>query len=178
MRRYFANLDEAIGDRDASTVWNCDESGFCPQGRSGGRVLCGKGMNANVLRSSDKENVSLMTCVAANGSSMSLMFIFPGKYRQLEWMDGTHKDAVCAVTESSYINSNIFFHWLSFLTVSSAARFARDGRPFLPHQPVRLGLCRKTPDRLVRASCADVTLHSATRQRCVQMPEGGVRTAA
>ncbi|KAJ8544404.1 hypothetical protein ON010_g11863 [Phytophthora cinnamomi] len=98
------NLQEAMQDLGPRQIWNCDESRSCPQRRKPTRVICAKGMRANVLRSNDRENVSVVTCANAAGDHIPPMFIFAGKRRQLEWMNGALEDSVCAVTDSSNIN--------------------------------------------------------------------------
>jgi hypothetical protein len=112
--RDFHKTLQAMRGRVPDQIWNCDETGFCPQGRKPPRVICRKGMHANVLRSKDRNNVYGMACVSAAGERLPPMFIFPGKKRQLEWMEGATDGAVCAVSNSSYINGFLFIQWLKF----------------------------------------------------------------
>jgi hypothetical protein len=105
---FHKNLQEAMRVRVPDQIWNCDETGFCPQGRKPPRVICRKGMKANVLQSKDRDNVSVMACVSAAGERLPPMFIFPGKKRQLEWMKGATDGAVCDVSDSPYINGFLF----------------------------------------------------------------------
>ncbi|KAG3068757.1 hypothetical protein PI124_g20281 [Phytophthora idaei] len=86
---------------DPSRIWNCDETG--PE-----RVLCSKGRSANVRRSNDRENVSMMGCVNAVGERIPTMFIFAGAQRKLQWLCGAPTGSVSAVSESANINSGLF----------------------------------------------------------------------
>ncbi|KAG6622183.1 putative TRAF3-interacting protein [Phytophthora cinnamomi] len=96
-------------------IWNCDETVICPQGHTGERVIFPKGLRANVQRSDDRENVSIMACVSAAGDRMPPLYIFKGKYKQKKWMVNAEKKARCAVSESSNINGKLFVHWLKWL---------------------------------------------------------------
>ncbi|EEY66806.1 uncharacterized protein PITG_18640 [Phytophthora infestans T30-4] len=50
--RYFSNLQEELKKLDIldkpERIWNCDETGICPQGCGGERVICPKGLRANI----------------------------------------------------------------------------------------------------------------------------------
>ncbi|KAE8914062.1 hypothetical protein PF003_g2135 [Phytophthora fragariae] len=59
-------------------IWNCDKTGICPQGRGRVRVICPKWLRANVQRSADRENVSIMACVNAAGERMPSLYMFKG----------------------------------------------------------------------------------------------------
>lgn len=115
---YFNNLQDALdrlGLRDKpAQIWNCDETGICPQGRCRERVICPKGQVANVQRSSDRENVSVMGCINAAGEHVPPMYIFSGVRRKVEWMRNAPDGAVCAVTKTSNINTPLFQRWLGW----------------------------------------------------------------
>ncbi|KAE8989650.1 hypothetical protein PR001_g21717 [Phytophthora rubi] len=118
VRYYFGNLEQAIDQLKLrncpSQIWNCDETGVSPQGRCQQRVITPIGMPANVLRSDDRENVSIMGCINAAGDHMPPMYIFAGKRRKVEWMKNAPPGAVCAMTESSNINGFLFRHWVKW----------------------------------------------------------------
>ena len=79
---YFDQLSEIIAPflSRPETIWNCDETGICPQGHTKVRVVCPKKMRANVRRSQERENISIMGCINAKGEFMPPMYIFAGKY--------------------------------------------------------------------------------------------------
>ncbi|KAL4138174.1 hypothetical protein PRIC2_001681 [Phytophthora ramorum] len=51
---YFNNLQRVMKKLDLldkpNRIWNCDETGICPQGRGRARVICPKELRANVQR--------------------------------------------------------------------------------------------------------------------------------
>ncbi|KAF4147701.1 hypothetical protein GN958_ATG03056 [Phytophthora infestans] len=95
---------------EPSQVWNCDETIFCPQGRKVPRVICAKVIRANIMRSNNRDNVSVMASVSASGDQIPPLLIFPGKYRQPDWMIGSLQDYVCDVIKSSNINGILFLY--------------------------------------------------------------------
>ncbi|KAE8891606.1 hypothetical protein PF005_g24705 [Phytophthora fragariae] len=123
-RYYFRNLSQAVAVlAEPSRIWNCDETGITAQGSGAERVLCPKGRGANVRRSSDRENVSMLGCVNAAGDRMPPMFIYAGAQRKMQWLEGAPVGAVSAVTESSNINTGLFLKWLRwFVSMLPAAR--------------------------------------------------------
>ncbi|KAE9320605.1 hypothetical protein PR003_g17672 [Phytophthora rubi] len=114
IRSYYNNLEKEIDGLPRDRVWNCDETGFSPRGLSAPRVVCEKGLPSNAVKSADRENVSVMACIAADGSALDPMFIFSGVRIKLEWMTGASVTAVCAATESSNSNNQLFLHWLKY----------------------------------------------------------------
>ncbi|KAG3008897.1 hypothetical protein PC128_g18140 [Phytophthora cactorum] len=81
---YYNNLKTLLEKFDLldkpKRLWNCDETGVCPQRRGRERVICPKAMRANVRRSDDRENVSIVACVSASGKRMLRMYSFMGKH--------------------------------------------------------------------------------------------------
>lgn len=116
--RYFNNLKAVLTKFDLldrpECILNCDETGICPQGLGNERVICPKGLRANVQASSDRENTSIMACISASGARMSPMYIFKGTYRKLNWMEGSEPGAVCAMSHSSNINGKLFLNWFKW----------------------------------------------------------------
>lgn len=71
------------------------------------RELCPKEMSANVQRSSDPENVSVLGCINADGGFIPLLYIFVGTHRKMSWMKKVPMDSKCQVTKSSNITKKI-----------------------------------------------------------------------
>lgn len=111
VRYNYNNLRSVIDGLQPQYIWNCDETGVCPQGRGGARVICPKGIKANTQRLPDRENMSIMGCINALGSHILPMYIFAGKRNKSVWLNGAVPGSQCATTESSNINGFIFFHW-------------------------------------------------------------------
>jgi hypothetical protein len=112
VRFYATNLAKEIAKYSPDHIFNCDETGITAQGSTSMSVVCPKNTRANVQRSSSRENVTNMACCSASGNTLPPMFIFMGKKRQLQWMDGCLPGSTCAMSESSMINGSIFLHWL------------------------------------------------------------------
>ncbi|GMF40868.1 unnamed protein product [Phytophthora fragariaefolia] len=114
VRGYARRLEPVLCGVAAECIWNCDETGVCAQGTVKTRVLCSRGLAANTRRSRDRENVTMMGCVNAAGGSIPPMYIFAGEHRKVAWLDEAVPGAVCAMTESSNVNGNVFLYWLKF----------------------------------------------------------------
>ncbi|KAE9116775.1 hypothetical protein PF005_g9599 [Phytophthora fragariae] len=115
---YLNNLQSVMKKLDLldkpNRIWNSDETGICPQGRGRVRVICPKGLRANVQRSADRENVSIMACVNAAGERMPPLYIFKGVRRKHQWMAKAEKSARCAASDSSNINGKLFLYWFKW----------------------------------------------------------------
>ncbi|KAE8876377.1 hypothetical protein PF005_g19301 [Phytophthora fragariae] len=115
---YFNNLQSVMKTLDIfdkpNRIWNCDETGICPQGRGRVRVIRPKGLRANVQRSADRENVSIMACVNAAGERMPPLYIFKGVRRKHQWTAKAKKTARCAASYISNINGKWFLYWVKW----------------------------------------------------------------
>ncbi|KAE9073477.1 hypothetical protein PF010_g25056 [Phytophthora fragariae] len=118
VRYYYNNLEKALttlGLKDKpAQIWNCDETGVTAQGNCNERVICPKGMSASVQRSSDRENVSIMGCVNAEGGFIPPLYIYAGARRKVSWLEKAPVNSKCAVTGSSNINRGIFLQWFKW----------------------------------------------------------------
>ncbi|OQR98210.1 hypothetical protein ACHHYP_20397 [Achlya hypogyna] len=124
VRRYYENekLAAVITKYPAASVWNCDETSVCAQGRRPPRVVCPKGMRANCVRSSDRKNVSLLACISASGEALPPMYIFVGKRKKACWFEGGVKGMSIAMTDSSYIQGHIFMAWINWFIALVGSR--------------------------------------------------------
>ncbi|OQR86326.1 hypothetical protein ACHHYP_10670 [Achlya hypogyna] len=122
VRHYYENLAAVIAKYPAASVWNCDETGVCAQGRRPPRVVCPKGMRANCVRSSDRENVSLLACISASGEALLPMYMFAGKRKKACSFEGGVKGMSIAMTDSSYIQSHIFMAWIKWFIAFVSGR--------------------------------------------------------
>ncbi|KAL3668430.1 hypothetical protein V7S43_019049 [Phytophthora oleae] len=114
---YYKNLKKVLEKLDLldkpERIWNCDETGIFLLGRGRERVICPKGLRANVQRSDDRENASIMACVSASGERMPPMYIFTGD-RKAHWMEKEESQARCITSESSNINGKLVLDWLKW----------------------------------------------------------------
>jgi len=114
VRSYYENLKDVIDKYPPASIWNCDETGVCAQGRRPPRVICPRGMRANCVRSSDRENVSIMACISAAGAALPPMYIFASKNKKTSWFKDGVPGHTVATTDSSYIQGHIFMAWLKW----------------------------------------------------------------
>ena len=133
VRSYFQNLRECMKRRgySADCIFNADETGMTPQGRRPPRVICPRGLRANYIRSSDRENVTMMGCCSAGGGSIPPMYVFAGKKRQEQWLEGAVPGSCLAMSESSMIQRPIFKGWLQFFVKETAAVRENGTKPAL-----------------------------------------------
>jgi len=119
---YYRNLAECMASRKYTPecIFNADETGVTPQGRRAPHVICPKGLRANTIRSEDSENVTIMGCCSASGTTIPPMFIFDGKNRKIQWLDGTVPGSVLAMSASSNIQTHLFACWLAFFVEQTA----------------------------------------------------------
>jgi hypothetical protein len=131
VEHYYKNLSKEIVKYSPDRIFNCDETGVTTQGPCSIRVVCPKKSPANIRRSNNKENVTIMACVNAAGDALPPMYIFMGKRRQLEWMNGCLPGSTCAMTDSSMINGVVFLNWLRWfkkqMTTDSEVLLILDG---------------------------------------------------
>jgi len=127
VRYYFTNLKATLNElgikNSPQCIWNCDEKGVTAQGWCNERVLCPKGKSANIRSSSYRGNVSIMRCCNPAGKLLPHMYIFSGVRRKMQWFEGSPLGSVCAVTESSNINTDLFLIWFKwFITILPLTR--------------------------------------------------------
>lgn len=80
MDSFYKLLGEKIDElKDASRIWNADETGLDRLGSGKGLVAVPAGLKQpEVLQSDWKEHVSVMTAIRADGLALVPMFIFLG----------------------------------------------------------------------------------------------------
>ena len=94
-------------------VWNLDETGVTAQGKTAGKVIAEKGaQTAGMKRSNVRENVSLLVAINAAGKSLPPLYIFKGKKLNKEWVVGAPASSRFTTSDTSFINSDVFFEWL------------------------------------------------------------------
>jgi hypothetical protein len=71
-------------------------------------------MRANCVRSTDRENVSILACISAAGEALPPMYIFAGKKKKTCWFNDGVPGLAIAMTDSSYIQGHIFMAWVKW----------------------------------------------------------------
>jgi DDE superfamily endonuclease len=88
-------------------------TGFTPQGTKSENVLAARGQkNIHALRGNSRENVTLILAINALGEYFCIGIIFKGKRLAAHWCEGAPDDWFITCTESSMINTDVFYNWL------------------------------------------------------------------
>ena len=98
-----------------SQIWNCDESGFDLQGRSGKILGPSRKEKPYQITTGTEEHITVLPCFNACGQWIPPYFLFAGKrvpvtYNPLE--GGVHGSAF-SMTESGYMDTPSFYMWLA-----------------------------------------------------------------
>lgn len=115
--KYFQNLEKILKDYDLfdkpECIYNMDESGF-PLNNRPTKVVSRKGKRevvslTNVERG---QNVTVAACMNASGAYLPPMVIFKGVRKRPEFQDGLPPGSITVMSESGYINEELFMVWL------------------------------------------------------------------
>ena len=117
VQQYFDRLG-AVLDREGfhqspEKIYNVDESGM-PMINRPGTVLAQKGKRSVVTVTNAKrgENVTAVACCNAAGQFIPPMIIMKGKRKKDEFTDGLPPGSELGMSDSSYINKDLFLQWL------------------------------------------------------------------
>jgi DDE superfamily endonuclease len=76
-------------------------------------VIAAKGQkNIHALRGTSRENVTMITAINALGKYFKIGIIFKGKRLAAHWSEGAPDDWFIAKTDTSMINTEVFYDWL------------------------------------------------------------------
>ncbi|CAC5414167.1 unnamed protein product [Mytilus coruscus] len=106
------NYEEEIDIlKDASRIYNADESGF-PQDPKSSKILAAKGgKNVYSTCSRDKSQITVLACMSATSHYLTPILVFPGerfRYNPLEGLTET----VLGRTKTGWMDSELFYTWL------------------------------------------------------------------
>lgn len=112
---FFENL-EALQTKyqfDASRIYNVDETGISNVQRNS-RILALKGQKqVGMATSGERGTTTTVVCAfSASGKYVPPFFIFKRKRMNAQLLRGGNADMVAAVSDSGWINENLFIHWL------------------------------------------------------------------
>ena len=117
---YFALLKKTLVEKDlldkpSHIIYNMDESGMPLDPKPLKRVAC-KGMKkVHGQASGDKSQITVVGCANAAGRSLPPMVIFKGERFNHEWSKGEVPDTLYGMSESGWIDSELFYYWLEKL---------------------------------------------------------------
>lgn len=114
---HFFDLLEKIVDENAInalSVYNVDESGFSTVQKRCSKVVAQKGKKqVGALSSGERGvNTTLVACTSASGNFVPPMIIFKRKRMHLALANGAPPGSLIEVSDSGYINSDLFVKWL------------------------------------------------------------------
>ena len=105
---------DTLGLRQSpQAVYNIDESGLHLHFRPG-KVLSAKGDRSvvQVTQSERAENVTVVACCSAAGHFIPPLVVYKGKRNKAEFADNLPPGSCVAMSDSSYITTDIFIQWL------------------------------------------------------------------
>ncbi|XP_076089920.1 uncharacterized protein LOC143061944 [Mytilus galloprovincialis] len=106
------NYEEGIHIlKDASRIYNADESGF-PQDPKSGKILAAKGSkNVYSTCSADKSQITVLACMSATAHYLPPMLVFPGERFRFNPLEG-FTEAVLGRTKTGWMDSELFYTWV------------------------------------------------------------------
>ncbi|XP_066587656.1 uncharacterized protein [Prorops nasuta] len=115
--RFFENLSQLLKKYNfsADSIYNMDETGISTVPNKPPKVLSTKGKRCvNKISSAERGiNVTLVCAMSASGNFIPPAFIFPRKRMKPELLDGAPICSLGMVSDSSYMNSELFVDRLS-----------------------------------------------------------------
>ena len=114
---YYDKLQETLTENELmhkpGHIFNCDESGF-PLDHKTGRVVTRRGQrHTYTITSGNKTNITVMACVSAAGYALPPMIIFDRKGLNPEWTDGEVPGSRYGLSETGWIDSSLFEGWFN-----------------------------------------------------------------
>ena len=113
--KYYDKLEETLKMnnilRKPGHIFNCDETGF-PLDHKTGKVVTRRGQkHTYTITSGNKTQITVMACVSAAGYALLPMIIFDRKGLNPDWTEGEVPGARYSLNESGWIDSNLFDGW-------------------------------------------------------------------
>ncbi|VDI83194.1 Hypothetical predicted protein [Mytilus galloprovincialis] len=107
--------------KDASRIYNADESGF-PQDPKSGKILAAKGSkNVYSTCSADKSQITVLACMSATAHYLPPMLVFPGERFRFNPLEG-FTEAVLGRTKTGWMDSELFYTWPCDVTLFGALK--------------------------------------------------------
>ena len=110
----FNNMVKKYGT-PPSEIWNFDESGFAMGVKHNQRVVCSQNASKPTsIQAGNKEWVTTIDAINANGAATAPLFIFKGKYLQERWFhpDQTERDWSIVTSTNGWTTDDITLGWL------------------------------------------------------------------
>ncbi|XP_045453927.1 MFS-type transporter clz9-like [Melitaea cinxia] len=115
VKMFFNNLEslQTKYQFDANRIYNVDETGISNVQRNS-RILAPKGQKqVGMISSGEKGTTITVVCAfSASGNYIPPFFIFKRKRMNAQLLRGGNSDMIAAVSDSGWINENLFVDWL------------------------------------------------------------------
>lgn len=112
LRQYLEGEGCADILEDGHRIYNCDESGF-PLSGSTIKVIAERGSrNVYQITNSDKRQITVLACMAACGTYILPMLIFPGKRFKYNPLGKAPTDWMNGKSDNGWIDQAVFYEWL------------------------------------------------------------------
>lgn len=121
--KWFKDFGDFLKENDLlnkpEQIWNADESGFPLHHRSG-TILAPRGSKSLYsITSANKQQITTLACINAAGQCIPPMHVFPGERFRSNPLEGAVPGAYFGRSESGWMDSELFYGWLSGHFVSS-----------------------------------------------------------
>lgn len=118
VERFYKNLSDLYDKYhlQAHKIFNMDESGFSTVPNKPPKVLSTKGKRCvNKISSAERgQNVTVVCAMSASGQFIPPAFIYKRKRMKTELLDNAPPSAIGMISDSSFINADLFMHWLQY----------------------------------------------------------------
>jgi hypothetical protein len=116
IKSFFDRLGEVRSRKKIKleNTYDCDEKGFAIGQAKKGKVICRRRRrNVRVRHPGNREWVSVMECISADGRVLDPLYIYAGKAHLIGNHDYEEEDsAVFAISDNGWTNDNIGLLWL------------------------------------------------------------------
>lgn len=116
VQHFFDILLQIIDENklDATRIFNVDESGYSTVQKKNQKILAKKGKKqVGAVSSAERgTNTTMVCCVSASGQYLPPMIIYKRLRWALELKTGAPPGGLVEISESGYINSDLFNKWL------------------------------------------------------------------
>lgn len=113
---FYNNLKEIMRKYEivGRQIFNMDETGLQTVPNKLPKVYAktGKKIVGKIVSAERGQTVTAVCCMSASGVYVPPALIFPRKRQKLELMDGAPEDSLLLVSDSGYMNSDLFVQWL------------------------------------------------------------------
>ncbi|XP_046745658.1 MFS-type transporter clz9-like [Diprion similis] len=115
VKMFFNNLEslQIKYQFDANRIYNVDETGISNVQRNS-RILAPKGQKqVGMITSGERGTTTTVVCAfSTSGNYIPQFFIFKRKRMNAQLLRGSNSDMIAAVSDSGWINENLFVDWL------------------------------------------------------------------